>query len=51
LLDDRDEMLAKCDKAQWLGIVHQVKVISPNEFTYTLRDWKELHWESQTESQ
>jgi len=41
LLDGRDELLMEFDESMWLGVVHQMKVISPNEFTFVLKDGTE----------
>ena len=41
LLDRRDELLTDFDESLWLGIVHQMKVISGNEFTFGLKDGSE----------
>ena len=42
LLDGRDELLTEFDEALWLGIVHQMKVYSTNEFTFVLKDGREM---------
>ena len=41
LLEGRGEMLTEFDESLWLGIVHQMKVISGNEFTFGLKDVSE----------
>ena len=42
MLDGRDQLLTEFDEALWLGIVHQVKVFSDKEFTFVLKDWREV---------
>ena len=44
LLDSRDELLSEFNEALWLGIVHQMKVHSGDEFTFVLKDGSELPW-------
>jgi predicted nuclease with TOPRIM domain len=44
VLDSRDELLKEFDESLWLGIVHQMKVHSGNEFTFVLKDGTELIW-------
>jgi site-specific DNA recombinase len=44
LLDGRDELLTEFDESLWLGIVHQMKVHSENEYTFILKDARELSW-------
>jgi site-specific DNA recombinase len=44
LLDGRDELLTEFDESLWLGIVHQMKVHSENEYTFILKDERELSW-------
>ena len=46
LLDGRDELLAEFDEALWLGIVHQMKVLSGNEIIYVLKDGSEVPYTS-----
>lgn len=42
LLDGRDDLLKEFDEALRLGIVHQMKVHSDNEFTFVLKDGREI---------
>ena len=46
LLDDRGELLTEFDESLWLGIVHQMKVVSPTEFMFVLKDGSDLPWNS-----
>lgn len=38
--------MTEFDESLWLGIVHQMKVISPNEFMFMLKDGTELIWKA-----
>ena len=44
LLDGRDALLTEFDESLWLGLVHRVKVKSEVEFTFVLKDGREINW-------
>lgn len=40
-LNNRDKLLTEFDEELWLSIVHQVRVVSPGEFEFILKDGSE----------
>ena len=46
LLDNREGLLTVFDEGLWMGIVHQMKVHSENEFTFVLKDGSKVIWKA-----